>query len=89
MGSIPTAPTTTYAQVAQWQEAIVLGTIQCQFESDLEYHDTRPQADLVRTTYLICLLTEHEFPLNYHWQDATKEDRRLDMWLAVGRAVNK
>ena len=26
------------AQVAQWQEAIVLGTIQCQFESDLEYH---------------------------------------------------
>ena len=27
-----------YAGVAQWQEAIVLGTIQCQFESDLRYH---------------------------------------------------
>ena len=42
-----------YAQVAQWQEAIVLGTIQCQFESDLEYqaNGTRPQADLVRHTY--------------------------------------
>lgn len=74
MGSIPTAPTTTYAQVAQWQEAIVLGTIQCQFESDLEYQRirsirTRPQADLVRTTYLICLLIEHEFPLNYSRQE--------------------
>ena len=27
-----------YAGVAQRQEAIVLGTIQCQFESDLRYH---------------------------------------------------
>lgn len=40
MGSIPTAPTSLNAQVAQWQEAIVLGTIQCQFESDLEYQHT-------------------------------------------------
>lgn len=27
-----------FVGVAQRQEAIVLGTIQCQFESDLEYH---------------------------------------------------
>lgn len=30
-----------YAGVAQRQEAIVLGTIQCQFESDLRYHLNR------------------------------------------------
>lgn len=44
---------------------------------------------LSTNTYFICLLVEHGLPLNYHWQDATKEDRRPDMWLAVGRAVNK
>lgn len=33
-----TSSAANYAGVAQWQEAIVLGTIQCQFESDLRYH---------------------------------------------------
>lgn len=78
-----------YAQVAQWQEAIVLGTIQCQFESDLEYHTYALKRGLRPITYLICLLTEHGFPLNYSrrltWSTLTGA-----VWsIAVGRAVNK
>lgn len=38
-GSIPreAANYGSFAQVAQWQEANVLGTLQCRFESDLEH----------------------------------------------------
>ena len=49
-----------YGGVAQWQEAIVLGTIQCQFESDLEYQY------IIKEMYLMKFYSEMWYKFKYN-----------------------